>query len=187
MKLYEKIIESDPLTTTLARVSDDTCQILDEEAKSFNLGAHSADKKYMSGGALRHSRTYVLRDSTAISQFQGDRLHEAPAFVSVLEQTLEIPPVVLSKLMGRCYYAELPSGAEIPAHTDIGPYFDDVIRLQLYLSAYCDGMDINAGGIMMTPSKGELIKFNHTKYHRYTNKSPLPMRFYVFDLYRKRE
>jgi hypothetical protein len=124
-------------------------------------------------GALREGKSVWLHTMHAGTDFRMQDIFSGT--VDFIKRMSDNKPV------GRCYVYSLPPGGCIYAHDDCNEdYFNYITRYHVYdklhagMEAMHYGEPIAAHGI---------IKFEHRNLHSYNNKSALPLRFLVYDVF----
>jgi hypothetical protein len=147
----------------------------------FKLGDHSDNPAYIKrNGPLRFCRSKILKDARA-NEVRNECLDEAPKLMTVMQLLLDVSKEGFRDKLGRVYYSELDPGFDVTPHADVGPYFDLVDRVHIYLSNNDPRITVNSAGKMMYPHRGDVWRFDLSRYHYVKNLSDKVLRFIVFD------
>lgn len=158
MKIIKKLNESE-----LAPIKDEL-----RNAAHLWSDHEYGDIKYQ---PLKHGQ------SITISGFESDNRFLFPLTISSVADMLSLPHSHLR----RVYWHRLNPGQRIDAHVDVGPYFESIIRYQVYLDVLPDHKAHHGKDVYSEELTNALVEFDASKMHWYKNNSDQPMIFLVID------
>ncbi len=182
MNNFVKILSEEAQSTNLGTLPEEDATDLSTVFSRKLLGEHCSLDWYKKSGALRHARSFFIRNLNFDSTVNSCQLSNLPEFQTILLSLFNKDYQWLDSSLKRAYYTEIPANSVVYPHIDNNEYFRSIVRFQIYLSNSEPLCKVIEEDTLVQYSFGQVRTFNLTRTHSVTNDSNHPLKLVVFDI-----